>query len=67
MAIAIHEPHFGMLFDPYHGYADLKKQLLGTLHPLSFVDDPTRIIRAARYSARYNLQVERKTHKRKNI
>jgi tRNA nucleotidyltransferase (CCA-adding enzyme) len=43
------------LIDPHGGRADLEAGLLRVLHPASFVDDPTRALRAARYSARLGL------------
>lgn len=43
------------LLDPYGGRADLRRRRLRILHPLSFVDDPTRIFRGARYAARLDL------------
>jgi tRNA nucleotidyltransferase (CCA-adding enzyme) len=49
------------LVDPYGGEADLAAKQLRVLHPESFVDDPTRAIRGARYSARFGLQVEEET------
>jgi tRNA nucleotidyltransferase (CCA-adding enzyme) len=49
------------LVDPYEGRADLERGLLRVLHDDSFVDDPTRAIRAARYSARFNFGLEPKT------
>ena len=44
----------GQLIDPYNGRIDLQRGLLRILHPQSFVDDPTRLFRAARYGARFN-------------
>jgi tRNA nucleotidyltransferase (CCA-adding enzyme) len=43
------------LFDPHGGRGDLRRRRLRILHPLSFVDDPTRIFRGARYAARLDL------------
>ena len=43
------------LLDPHGGRADLRRRRLRILHPLSFVDDPTRIFRGARYAARLGL------------
>ncbi|MDM7324999.1 MAG: polya polymerase, partial [Thermus sp.] len=40
------------LLDPYAGLEDLKARLLRPLHPLSFVEDPSRIVRGARLAAR---------------
>ncbi|MGH7334199.1 MAG: hypothetical protein ACREKS_15945 [Candidatus Rokuibacteriota bacterium] len=41
-----------LLIDPFGGQRDLQQRRLRILHPLSFVEDPTRIFRAARYGAR---------------
>ncbi len=45
-------PAAWILRDPLGGLADLARRRLRVLHPLSFVEDPTRIFRAARYAAR---------------
>src|SRR5215203_4920101 len=44
--------------DPHGGQADLRAGLLRVLHTGSFVDDPTRAIRAARYAARFDFDLE---------
>jgi tRNA nucleotidyltransferase (CCA-adding enzyme) len=49
------------LIDPHGGRADLAAGLLRMLHPLSFVDDPTRALRAARYGARFAFELEPET------
>ncbi len=49
------------LIDPHGGRADLEHGLLRVLHPRSFVDDPTRAIRAARYAARFGFEPEPET------
>jgi poly(A) polymerase len=41
-----------VLLDPHGGQADLAARQLRLLHPHSLQDDPTRLLRAARYSAR---------------
>jgi tRNA nucleotidyltransferase (CCA-adding enzyme) len=46
------------LIDPHGGASDLERGLLRVLHERSFVDDPTRALRAARYAARYGLGLE---------
>lgn len=51
----------GALTDPHGGLADLEAGLLRVLHDGSFTDDPTRALRAARYAARLDLQLERHT------
>ena len=52
MAIRVDGDHFGELYDPLHGQADLEKKLIRVLHPNSFLDDPTRIFRTIRYAER---------------
>ncbi len=49
------------LIDPYGGGKDLEEGLLRVLHERSFVDDPTRAIRAARYASRFGFALEPKT------
>ncbi len=44
------------LLDPHGGAEDLRLGVLRVLHDRSFVDDPTRALRAARYAARLELQ-----------
>jgi len=46
------------LIDPHGGRGDLELGLLRVLHPNSFVDDPTRALRAARYAARFGFALE---------
>ncbi|HEX6688541.1 MAG TPA: hypothetical protein VF085_07750 [Solirubrobacterales bacterium] len=46
------------LIDPHRGQADLEAGLLRVLHSRSFEDDPTRALRAARYTARFGLELE---------
>jgi tRNA nucleotidyltransferase (CCA-adding enzyme) len=46
------------LLDPYDGQVDLEAGVLRAIHAGSFVDDPTRAIRAARYAARFGLALE---------
>jgi tRNA nucleotidyltransferase (CCA-adding enzyme) len=49
------------LIDPHGGRADLERSILRVLHDRSFVDDPTRALRAARYAARYGFALEART------
>jgi tRNA nucleotidyltransferase (CCA-adding enzyme) len=51
------------LIDPHGGEADLEAELLRVLHRGSFVDDPTRAIRAARYAARFGFELEPETER----
>lgn len=49
------------LCDPLNGLSDLRQGLVRGLHPATFLDDPTRIIRAARYVARFAGRLEEQT------
>jgi tRNA nucleotidyltransferase (CCA-adding enzyme) len=49
------------LIDPHGGLRDLRATTLRVLHERSFVDDPTRALRAARYAARYGFALESRT------
>lgn len=53
VAIGLRHPHD--LLDPFGGVDDIRAAVLRILHDRSFVDDPTRAIRAARYAARLDL------------
>jgi poly(A) polymerase len=46
-----------VLLDPHGGQADLARRQLRLLHPHSLRDDPTRLLRAARYSARLGFEL----------
>ena len=55
MAVSLHSDSWGNLVDLHCGLVDLEQGRLRVLHGDSFRDDPTRILRAARYSARLAL------------
>ena len=57
MAVSLEETTFGDLYDPHNSFADVRDRRLRVLHRASFRDDATRIIRAARYSARLSLEL----------
>ena len=60
-AVALVGPDAGFLLDPFGAQADVESRSIRTLHAASFRDDPTRLIRAARYAARIDGQIERRT------
>jgi tRNA nucleotidyltransferase (CCA-adding enzyme) len=60
-AIAISLDEEPRLIDPWGGRSDLDAGLLRVLHPGSFIDDPTRALRAARYAARFDFALESET------
>ena len=57
----------GIISDPMGGLADLDGKLIRILHPDSFVDDPTRIFRGARYAARLGGVFEPFTYERARL
>lgn len=48
----------GRLVDPFGGLADLEARLVRVLHPASFRDDATRMLRAVRYAGRLGFRLE---------
>jgi tRNA nucleotidyltransferase (CCA-adding enzyme) len=61
MAIRLDPQRWGELLDFYGGQSDLEKGVIRVLHSLSFVDDPTRILRAARFEARLGFQLDQRS------
>ncbi|MEX2221808.1 MAG: hypothetical protein WEG40_08420, partial [Candidatus Rokuibacteriota bacterium] len=61
MAVALSPDRFGRLLDPLGGQRDVRARRLRGLRPLAFVEDPTRIFRAARYAARLGLRPDAAT------
>ena len=51
----------GEFLDPHNGKADLENCLIRTVFPKAFEEDPVRILRAARFAARFEFSVEEKT------
>ncbi|MEK7868185.1 MAG: CCA tRNA nucleotidyltransferase [Candidatus Omnitrophota bacterium] len=63
MALAIDKKGLGRLVDFYGGQKDLTKGVIRVLHDKSFMDDPTRIFRAVRFSVRFGFKIEPHTKK----
>jgi len=61
LAIRLDGRHFGELHDYWGGANDLERGLVRVLHSLSFVDDPTRMLRAVRFEQRFGFQIEART------
>ncbi len=58
LAIDLLPENFGSLVDFYQGREDLKAKVIRILHDSSFIDDPTRIIRAVRFEQRLKFRIE---------
>ena len=61
MVCRLEERNFGEILDPFDGRADLGKRQIRALHEKSFIDDPTRVFRAARFAGRLGFTIEPKT------
>ena len=61
MAVSLKPETFGDLFDYFGGREDLDAGRIVVLHNLSFIEDPTRILRAIRYENRYGLRMDEHT------
>jgi len=62
-ALAVHlsPDRFGDLVDFFGAQRDIKERVLRVLHSLSFVEDPTRIVRAIRFSERFGFRIGAQT------
>jgi tRNA nucleotidyltransferase (CCA-adding enzyme) len=61
MAVRLDGRHYGNLYDYWGGLRDLRRGFVRVLHSLSFVDDPTRMMRAVRFEQRFGFQIEERT------
>jgi tRNA nucleotidyltransferase (CCA-adding enzyme) len=61
MAISLSANDYGELIDPHQGKNDLEHRLIRILHPGSFSDDATRILRGTRYEQRLGFEFETQT------
>ncbi|MEX2194724.1 MAG: hypothetical protein WD844_05510 [Thermoleophilaceae bacterium] len=63
MAVGLSGSDLGRLHDPHGGLADLEAGTVRVLHPRSFLDDPTRLLRAVRYEARLGFRIHAGTER----
>jgi len=63
LALSLNEEDYGKLLDFFEGIKDLRNKRIRILHPLSFIDDPTRMLRAIRFEKRYGFVLEPQTLK----
>lgn len=64
MAISLNEGSYGLLMDPTNGVADVENRELRLTSNYGFLEEPSRMIRATRLSARLGLQLEERTRTR---
>ncbi len=61
LALRLDGIHYGNLYDYWGGLNDLNHGYIRVLHSLSFVDDPTRLLRAVRFEQRFGFLIEART------
>jgi tRNA nucleotidyltransferase (CCA-adding enzyme) len=61
VAASLNGRRVGELRDDFDGIEDLEAGLVRIMHYRSFVDDPTRILRAVRYEKRFGFKIEPRT------
>jgi tRNA nucleotidyltransferase (CCA-adding enzyme) len=61
LALSLDPGEFGKILDPGGGLNDLNEKKIRVIHEMSFLDDPTRILRAVRFEQRFGFEIEGKT------
>jgi tRNA nucleotidyltransferase (CCA-adding enzyme) len=61
LAIKLNKRSYGTLIDYFGGQEDIKEKQLRVLHNLSFVEDPTRVLRAIRFEQRFGFKIGKLT------
>jgi tRNA nucleotidyltransferase (CCA-adding enzyme) len=61
LAVKLNPRDFGFLIDFFGGQRDLREKTIRVLHNLSFVEDPTRVFRAIRFSERFGFKIGKHT------
>lgn len=61
MAVCLNKNRWGQLVDEFGGLSDLRGRNIRVLHERSFIDDPTRILRAVRFEQRLRFHIEPRT------
>ncbi|MCP4667054.1 MAG: CBS domain-containing protein [Deltaproteobacteria bacterium] len=61
LAVKLNKRHYGILIDYFGAQKDIKEKVLRVLHNLSFVEDPTRVLRAVRFEQRFGFKIGKLT------
>lgn len=61
IAMSISRKDFGALVDVVGGLKDIEKGIIRVLHSLSFIEDPTRILRGIRFARKFGFTMDRAT------
>jgi tRNA nucleotidyltransferase (CCA-adding enzyme) len=61
LAVSLNPRTLGQVIDFFGGARDIKEKVIRVLHNLAFVEDPTRILRAIRFSSRFGFAIAKHT------
>ncbi len=61
LALALNKANFGELIDFFGAINDIRSKTIRVLHNLSFIEDPTRALRAVRFSERFGFEIGKHT------
>jgi tRNA nucleotidyltransferase/poly(A) polymerase len=64
MALSLNEGSWGLLLDPLNGFADIEARHIRLTSNYGFIEDPSRLIRAVRLSARTGWEMDERTKAR---
>ncbi len=64
MALSLNDGSLGLLLDPFNGAADIEARIVRILHSYAFLEDPSRLIRAARFATRFGWEMDERTRAR---
>src|SRR5438132_3877837 len=64
VALSLTPGSLGLRMDPFNGAADIEAKVLRVLHKYAFVEDPSELIRASRFAARFHWPLEEGTQQR---
>jgi tRNA nucleotidyltransferase/poly(A) polymerase len=67
MALSLNEGSYGLLMDPLNGVADIENRELRLVSNYGFIEDPIRLVRAARLMARLGWSLDEKTQSRYDL
>ena len=64
MALSLNEHSYGLLMDPLNGVADIEARQLRLVSNYGFIEEPSRLLRATRLTARLGWQLDERTQTR---
>lgn len=63
LVICVNPERYGEMVDFFGAYKDIKDKQIRVLHNLSFIEDPTRVLRALRFELRFDFEIGKHTYK----